>query len=325
MKRIICSFICTFLVIGSCACSQNKNDDRSDRKIELTYSSSQPSEIVSEDEPPEIWEPSSDPLESFEYISKLPEEPDYIKTNPRLYASLLQNMMDLYYSGVLNGRINSDSVSFRYSGDKLPSADSDAESRRSAARYCTVGGALEYFGIDCKNYMKYYEIYNGCLPYFCYDSDGDIFAVIEKPLNKVLNLTSFDQALYFIYRSANKDNVEKNAQSFAASEIDNAIKKYYYGIKNGTIDSSVSLPRSGDRLPEKDASQEERDRLANEATISGAIEYAGYYTPLYPMVSLLGYNSKTGKIVVMDHTEHSVLSISSPKIKLGEIFAGTKQ
>ena len=61
--------------------------------------------------------------------------------------------------------------------------------------------------------------------------------------------------------------MEKNAQSFAASEIDNAIKKYYYGIKNGTIDSSVSLPRSGDRLPEKDASQEERDRLANEATI----------------------------------------------------------
>ena len=306
-------------MIIPCACSEQKNNGDKDRKTELTYSSELSSDISSQ-EISEESEPSADPLESFEVIPKLPEVPDYIRTNPRLYASLLQNIMSLYYSGLLNGRINTDTVTFRFSEDVLPEPDADAETRRKTARYCTIGGALEYFGYDCKDYMKYYELYNGCLPYFCYDHDANIYAEIEKPLNKVLYLTDFAQALFFIYKNANKETVERDAMAFAAAETDSAVKSYYYGIKNGTINSSVKLSHSRDTLPSPDASQEERDSLANEATIAGAIDYAGYYTPLYPVISVLGYNSKTGKITVMDHTEHFVLLISSPEMKIGKIF-----
>ncbi|MBQ9461195.1 MAG: hypothetical protein IJU51_04675 [Clostridia bacterium] len=320
MKKLLSIIFCASLVLSLCACSENKEDDRSDRKVELTYSSEVSSRTVVSQEPSEP-ESSSDPLESFERIPKLPSLPDHIATNPKIYSSLLHNMMNLYYSGVLNGRITSDSVSFRYSSDILPSPDADADTRREAARYCTIGGALEYFGYDCKNYMKYYEMYNGCLPYFCYDQNANIYSAADNPKNQVLNLTDFDQALFFIYKNADKNTVERDAKSFAAGETDSAVKIYYSGIRNGTIPSSVKLAHSNDKLPPPDAAQEERDTFADNATIAGAIDYAGYYTPLYPIITCLGYNENTGDITVPDQTAHNVKAISSPETKLGTLFS----
>lgn len=321
MKKILCILFCTSLIMSLCACSGQKENDRSGRKIELTYSSEVSSRTIASQEPSDEPEISADSLESFERIPKLPELPAYIMTNPKIYSSLLHNMLNLYYSGVLNGRITSESVKFRYSSDVLPPPDADADTRREAARYCTVGGALEYFGYDCKNYLKYYEMFNGCLPYFCYDQNADIYAESDKPNDDVLYLTGFDQALYFIYKNADKSAIERDTNAFAAGEIDSMVNIYYNGIKNGDITSKIKLEHSSDKLPAAGTSENERAGYADNATIAGAIDLAGYYTPLYPMITKTGYNTSTGKITALDHTIHDVKAITTPEFKLGTLFA----
>lgn len=319
MKRILLFILCAVTAVSVAACAGGKNDERANREIKLTYPS-KPSQTESEQDEEENSEEEKDLTKDFVHISRLDELPDYMKTNPELYAQMLEKMLKLYYSAILAGRVNSDNYSHRYSEDKLPPENESAEKKRTAAEYCTVGGALEYFGYDEKNYMKYYEMFNGCLPFFCFDRDANVYLRSEISSENVVPMTGFSYSLYFIFRYSNIDKIEREALSFAAEEINRAVNDYYYGIKNGTVTASKKLKYTSDKLPEKSANESERNKCAEEATIQGALDYFSCYTPLYTCITKLGYNKKSQLFTLPDLNDPEVISIDSPEIKLSALY-----
>ena len=318
MKKLFAIIICILAVLSAESCSCNKTDDRADKEIKLTQPS-RPSAVSHQDEEEEEEE-EKDLIAGFTPISKLNELPEYMKTNPQLYADLLENMLKLYYSAILTGRVNSDNYAHRYSEDRLPPQNASPEERRTAAEHCTVGGALEYFGYDNKNYMKYYEMYNGCLPYFCFDRNGSIYPKEEVSADNIMPLTGYSYPLYYFFRYANTDKIEKEALTFAASEINHAVNDYYYGIINGTVTSSKKLKYTSDKLPEKGADENERKKCANEASITGALDHSDCYTPLYPCITKLGYNKRSELFTLPDLHDPEIISIGSPDTKLSVLY-----
>ncbi len=319
MKKILCLLCCAVIAVSMTACTEQKKDDRTSREIKLVQPSEVSREISDTDEEDEADE-EKDLTESFVISPKLSELPEYMRTNPKLYAELLGNILKIYYSGILSGRINSDIYKHRYSEDKLPPESATAEQRRSAAEYCTIGGALEYFGYDNKNYIKYYEMYNGCLTFFCFDKDANIYYRNDIPSDNVMPLTGFSYGLYFIFRYAKIDKLEREALEFAADEISSAVSNYYSGIRDGKITSSKKLKYTADKLPEKNADESERKKCADEATIQGAVDFAGYYTSLYPCITKLGYNKKSELFTLPDLNDPDIVSIGSPETKLSVLY-----
>ena len=317
MKKIIAILLC-ILAVFSAACSCNKKDDRADREIKLTQPSR--SEPLSEPEEEEPDEEESDLTADFIPLSKLEELPEYMKTNPQLYAELLENMLKLYYTAILSGRVNSDIYKHRYSEDRLPPANASVEERRTAAEHCTVGGALEYFGYDEKNYMKYLEMYNGCLTYFCFDRNACIYPKGDVSADNIMPLTGYSYPLYYLFRYANTDKLEREALTFAASEINRAVSEYYFGIRNGTVTSSKRHKYTSEKLPGKNADESERNKCADEATIAGALDHFSCYTPLFPCITKLGYNKKSELFVLPDLNDPDILSIGSPDTKLSVLY-----
>ena len=82
--------------------------------------------------------------------------------------------------------------------------------------------------------------------------------------------------------SANSDNTAAKAAKFTAmsdaATIDNCCKNYFAAVISGTLTNGgadgAEFVKS-DKLPEKDASTEERKAAALRCTIQGALEYAG--------------------------------------------------
>lgn len=271
------------------------------------------STVIREEEKP------ADP-ENFEVIPMLDTLPEYMTNNKTLYAKLLENMIKLYYTGVVTGKINNETIHFRYANDVLPPKNLDAAARKKEAGYCKVSGALEYFAYDRKNYMKYHELYNGCLPYFCYSKDGNIYLRSEISADNLLSMNSFDQTLHFIFRYANFDQIQKDAMNFAAKETDSAVHAYYEGIKNGSINQNTFRQQlTHDILPTAESSKEECESIAAHATIGGALEYAGLYTPLSVFVDGLGYNKKSNIFTLPDFTNPDVISIHSLDTEISKL------
>ena len=82
--------------------------------------------------------------------------------------------------------------------------------------------------------------------------------------------------------SANSDNMAAKAAKYTAmsdaATIDNCCKNYFAAVISGTLTNGgadgAEFVKS-DKLPEKDASTEERKAAALRCTIQGALEYAG--------------------------------------------------
>ena len=317
MKKALCLILSLVTLLGFSACSQQQ-DERAGREVVLTY----PSKPAEDPSQPEEEEPEEDIdlTKDFEVIPRLSELPDTINTNPKLYARILENILKIYYSGLLSGRINSDVYQHRMCTDKLPDKNASAQERQKLAEYCTVGGALEYFGYDNRNYMKYYEMFNGCLWYFRYDRDANIYPESESSSENTLAMTDFDQSLYFIFRFANIDRVERDALTYIAQEVNSAVSEYYNGIKDGSVTSSTKLHHTSDNLPQPKSTQEERTALAKQATIAGAVDYYRFYTPSYPCITSLGYNKKSELFTLPDFNDPDIIALSSPETKLSVIF-----
>lgn len=259
--------------------------------------------------------------ENFEVLHKLDSLPEHMSINKSLYAKLLENILKLYYTGVVNGRITSDNFKPRYSNDKLPVTNELSSERKKAAGYCTIGGALEYYGYDNKSYMKYFDMYNGCLPYFCCSRDGNIFLSSEMSADNLINITDFDQTLINIFRYANLDDIERDAMIYVAKETDSAVKKYYEGIKNGKINKdNFNRIYTKDELPDSDSSKSECEDLANKATIGGALEYSGFYKPFSECVKKLGYNKKSDIFTLPDYKNPDIISIESLQTKISSLW-----
>lgn len=322
MKKVFCLMYCLLLIFGTtaCAAAQNQND-RSARPVKLTYPSA-PESAVSEDESSQAADVSelSDPAKDFEIIPKLEQLPDFMQNNPSLYADMLEKILKIYYSGLVSGRINSTTYHQRFNADRLPSAKATPEQRIKIAELCTVGGALEYFGMDQKNYMKYMEMYNGSLPYFCYDRDASVFAEGSVSSDKVLKMTGFSQSLYFLFRYANNDQTERDAMQYAADNIDSFVKSYYQGIQNGSINTSSFRPvYTSDPLPKKNASEKDRQTAADQATIAGALDYAGYYTVYVSFITKLGYHKNASIFTLPDFTNPDIIAISSENTRISQL------
>ena len=318
VKRFLCILCCLFLTASCTACHTAPTEpDRSQRVVRLS-SSSKPAPETTDTTEEESSEAFITP-EDFVRIPRAEQIPDYMQNNPALYADLLENILKLYYAGLLSGSINADTFSPCYAADQLPSPQATAEERWQTAAYCTVGGALEYFGCDLKDRMKYLTMYNGTLPYFCYDREAAIYPAASAP-EHTLTMNSFSQTLYFIFRYANNDKVERDALTYAVGDIDTYVKNYYQGILNGTITNRRSLSHTADILPAPNASLQEREHCAGNATISGALDYAGFYTVYTPYISSLGFNHKTASFTLPDYTSPDILAISSPDAPLSNFF-----
>ena len=306
------SLLTAGLLITLSACANSSFSGEPEVRQKESSVSRQESPVIPEEEP-------ADP-DNFEVIPLLKELPEYMTNNKTLYAKLLENMLKLYYTGVVTGRVNSETIHFRYAKDVLPGKEFDAAQRKKEACYCKVGGALEYFGYDRNNYLKYFEIYNGCLPYYCYSKDGNIYLSSEISADNLLSMNSFDQPLHFIFRYANFDQIEKDAMSFAAKETDSAVHAYYEGIKNGTVNQTTFRQQfTHDILPDADSTPEECEALAAHATIGGALEYAGLYTPLSVFIDKLGYNQKSDIFTLPDLTNPDVISIRSLNTEIARL------
>ena len=309
------SLIFSALIIFSCAaCGQNKEESE---KIEIKLSEKSKPQTEESSQPEEsIVDP-----ESFEVIAKLDKLPDFITTNKTLYSKMLENMIKLYYYGICSGRITSESYKPRISNDVIPSENATSEERKKAAGYCTVGGALEFYGCDKKNYMKYYDLYNGCLPYFCFSRDGNIYLASEVSADNIINLTSFNQTLINIFRYGNIDNIKNDVIKHAAKEMDSAVKTYYEGIRNGSINKSSFTPvRTSDKLPDESSSKAECEEMARHATIGGALEYAELYSQLNTYTDSLGFNKKTDVFTLPDLIGTDTVPISSVNAEIGSFY-----
>lgn len=317
MKRIASLVFCILILMSSAACSENNNKSDNDGSTETSavQKTSEP-----EDDEEYSDEPAPEVSYSFENVEYHEELPDFMKTNTRLYAGLLEKALKIYYSGVITGKINNDTYIARYCKDKLPNKDAAPEERKKLADLCTVGGALEYFGFDCAEYTKYYEMYNGCLKYFSCDHDGYIYYYENAPRDTSFRMNSINQTMFFIFKTADINRIEREAASFAADEINFAVKEYYNGIQSGIITSSIRRKYTSDVLPGKKATQFDRLRLANEATVAGALDYAGYFTALYPYIKKVGYNRKTHVITSLEQHNPDIVSFVSDEVKLSQIY-----
>lgn len=263
--------------------------------------------------------PDFNDTDEFSYIPKLDKLPDYINNNPKLYTNLLSNMLKIYYTGIISGSINSETYKPQYSDDILPSKDASAEERRSTAGYCTIGGAIEYCTKD-GNPLEYYKMYNGCLPYFCNDRDGNIYLLSETDAG-VWALTGYSEVLRYIFKFANTDNLEKEAMNYISTEVESAVKNYYSGIKSGKINTDTfSQKYTHDILPDKNDSQEYRTTLARHATVGGALEYAGFYRSYSVFVTKLGYDGKTIIFAMSNIYKPDLTVILSLDMPLSKIY-----
>ncbi len=312
MKKILCVLFGIACILSCAACGEAPEDERVSRVVKWSKASRPPVEESEED-----WTEVS---YEFQEIKGVEELPDFMKTNPELYARLLEKMLKLYYIGVVNGTINTDTYTPRQFHDELPDKDSSAEERRNLADYCTVAGALEYFGYDNRQYTRFYDMFNGRLKYFAYDHEAHIYFSENVHSAEALTMNSTTQTLYFIFKYANLDRLTQETQKYAAEEITAAVQQYYQGILKGSITSSFRGKYTHDVLPEKNASQNERQRLAGEATLSGALDYAGFYSVYRPYASRIGYNRKKKTFTVLDGQDLEAEVLSSADIRLSELF-----
>ena len=168
--------------------------------------------------------------------------------------------------------------------------------------------------------MKYIEMYNGCLPHFCYDRDGNIYPDGSVLPQNVLKMNGMSQPLFFIFRYVNQNQAEKDAMSYAAENISYLIREYYQGILDGSVHSdNTTLHYVSDLLPSKDASVRERQKCAELATVAGALDYAGFYTAYDPYITKLGYDKHSSVFTLPDLTNPDILSISSPDVKISDL------
>ena len=322
LKKQLCVLCCLSMLLCCGACSTAEvQDDRSARPIRLTYPSKQKAEPkLTIEEITDSAVSDAERLSSFVYIPKREQLPDFMQNNPSLYAGMLQNILKLYYSGILSGKINQKNFTPRYSSDILPTASATPEERSKMAISCTVGGALEFFGYDQSDFMKYIEMYNGCLPHFCYDRDGNIYPDGSVLPQNVLKMNGMSQPLFFIFRYVNQNQAEKDAMSYAAENISYLIREYYQGILDGSVHSdNTTLHYVSDLLPSKDASVRERQKCAELATVAGALDYAGFYTAYDPYITKLGYDKHSSVFTLPDLTNPDILSISSPDVKISDL------
>lgn len=94
-----------------------------------------------------------------------------------------------YYTGVVSGTITSASFSATQSGDVVPGPKDPASMRRSKARNCTVGGALEFMGLYEKMIHRVTD--------FGYDSGGNIHALSDSSVTVSLTPITGDATLDF--------------------------------------------------------------------------------------------------------------------------------
>lgn len=312
--RMLSLLFSSLLILSCTACGQ-KQEESEGIEIKLSDNSA-PRQKESSQQEESIIDP-----ESFEVIAKHDKLPDFIMTNKTLYSKMLENMIKLYYYGICSGRINSGNYKPRISTDVIPSENANSEERKKAAGYCTVGGALEYYGCDKKNYMKYYDLYNGCLPYFCFSRDGNIYLASEVSADKIINLTSFNQTLINIFRYGNIDNIKNDVIKHASKEVDSAVKAYYEGIRSGKINRSSFTPvRTSDRLPDEGSSKEEREEMARHATIGGALEYAELYSQFNTYTDSLGFNKEKDVFTLPDLVGADTVPISSVNAEIGSFY-----
>ena len=311
--RFISLLASSALLLSLTACSSPAPEKR---VIRLTQSSA----VQEESSPQPEEEPLADP-ENFVVEPMLDELPQFMLNNKTLYAKLLENMLKLYYAGLVSGKINKENIHFRYAQDTLPSQELDAAARKKEAGYCKVAGALEYFGYDRRNYMKYLELYNGCLPYFCHSKDGNIYLSSEISADSLLSMNSFQQPLHFVFRYANIEKIERDAMTFVAKETDSAVKTYYEGIKSGKINQNTFRQQfTHDTLPAADSTPAECEALASHATIGGALEYAHLYTPFSLFIDSLGYNKKSDIFTLPDFTNPDIISIRPLKTEISKLY-----
>ncbi len=332
--------VLTVFSATSCA-SQNSSSDRSPAESSAVSSVADSSESSSEDSITDISdvtdttgsdtdssdEEFTDPetaeqdLHSdFVVITKADELPAFMTNNKKLYADLLENILKLYYSGIVSGRINSDNYQHRYSTDELPRENSTPDKRREAAELCTVGGALEYYGYDNQNYMKYYEMYNGVLPFFLYDKDANIYLDSEMSADNTYQMNGFSQRLYHIFKYCQTSNIERDAMTFVASEVSTIVKTYYQDLSSGKIHQKNYRPKyTNDTIPPQNADRNTCQSIADQATIDGAIDYAGFYTPYHGCIEHLGYNKKSDIFTLPDFTNPDIISIKSADTKISSL------
>lgn len=311
------TLLCTFTACGG----QEDNETSVSTRVVSGKNTANENSSAESQEEENSQESEVDLIADFEVIPKLDELPDYMLTNKTLYAKLLEKIVKIYYSGIVKGRINASNYQHRYSQDVLPDKDADSEKRIEAAKLCTVGGALEYYGYDNENYMKYYEMFNGCLPYFSYDRDANVYLSSEIDADNILSMTGFGQRLNYMFKYISDDTVERQAMTYLAEEIDTAVKNYYNDIKAGNVTSSSFKQKyTDDELPDESLSAEECTALAKKATLAGAFEYAGFYTPYSVCIDSLGYNKKSEIFTLPDFSNPDIISISSIDTELGELY-----
>ncbi len=290
------------------------------KEIKISEVSFEISEELSEESPPIIPNNKSVFDGEFSIIAKLDELPDYMTDNPDIYTKLLGNIMKLYYTGIVNGRIHSDNFTPERTKDVLPPPNASAEERKKAADYCTIGGALEYYSLDGTE-IDYYELYNGCLPYFCNDREGNIQLIDNVSTDNIWQITDYDEILRYIFKYANTEKLEADAMAFIATELNNACINYYNGIKTQKIkDGDFIQQYTHDTLPNEYTTPEPALGLAKHATLGGAMESIGKYRQFSVCIKKLGAND-THKIYPMsDSSQNDLKVISSVNMTMAELY-----
>ncbi len=303
-----------------------------------TLASKQPSEVT--DPYPVISDSPSPPKENtqssvmkypsdeeFSMIAKQDELPDHIKSNSQHYTKQLSNILKLYYSGLISGVINTDTFTPQKSQDAIPAKNATAEERKNAAYDCTIGGALEYYDLDSTD-IQYYEVYNGCLPYFCNDKNGNIYLLEDAEklqdrwsFDSIWQTTTYNEPLRYIFRFANPDTVEQDALDFMASELSSACRTYYEGIRNLSIQQSDFVQQyTHDQLPSQQTSKEAALGLAKYATVGGAAEYIGKYKQFVPYIQKLGYDSSHQIHPMYDKNHSQLKAFENAEMTMSELF-----
>lgn len=86
-------------------------------------------------------------------------------------AATVDYACKVYYTGIASGTIHTGNFKAPKSKDPIPAPGLANSLRRSAARNCTVAGALEYDGI--------YDSMINKVTDFGYDADGNIFSMTD--------------------------------------------------------------------------------------------------------------------------------------------------
>lgn len=309
--KILSAVITAVMVLIMTACGETAKEVQKEVSVEVSEESFEESSGII---------PKNRDDREFLMIAKLDELPDYMSDNPDIYSDLLGNIMKLYYTGIINGRINKDNFKPERSNDVLPSADSTADERKKSADYCTIGGALEYYSVDDRD-IDYYLLYNGCLPYFCHDREGNINLIDNISADNIWQLTDYDEILRYVFKYSNTDRLEADAIAFIAGELNNACVSYYNGIKTQKIKSGDFVQQyTHDTLPNEYTTPEPALGLAKHATIGGAMEYIGKYQQFSVCIKKLGTND-SHKIYAMSNSDISDLKVlSSTNMTMAELF-----